>query len=118
MPAAAANTGGWAGRPCHEDGARVPRGSIHAFDHSRREAAERADVAAAVPGVRLAGRAADGFVALEEAGDKSLARERRQAHAAGLAVLDELPPLWVVWIDHFEHRARLRGVVNDFVSLV
>ena len=49
-------------------------------------------------------------------GHEELLRQRRQLHAAGLAVLDDL--VRVVEVDDLDHRARLRRVVGDLVVVV
>ena len=64
-------------------------------------------------GIRAAGPLALGLVALEEARHEELLRQRRQPHAAGLAVLDQLVGL--IGIDDLDHRARRRRVVDDRV---
>ena len=57
-----------------------------------------------------------GFVALEEARHEEFLRQRRQPHAAGLAVADQSRR--IVGIDDFEHRARHRRVVDDRVVVL
>src|SRR3954452_20979417 len=65
------------------------RSSVDADRGRLREAAERTHAADPVPGEAVAGRFALAFVALEEAGDEELLRQRRQPDATGLSVLDQ-----------------------------
>ena len=85
--------------------------SIDAFHHGGPEPGERADIAGPVPGVRLAGRAADGFVAFQEAGDERLLRQRRQHHATHLPVIHLA--IGVVRLHDFQNGAWLRRMIGD-----
>ena len=80
---------------------------------ARLEPRERPHVANAIPRIQLARRLALGFVAFEKSRHEELPRQRRQAHAPGLAVVDD--PIRLVGIDHFDHRARRRRIVDDGV---
>ena len=77
---------------------------------------ERSHVAHAIPGIQLARRLALGFVALEKPRHEELPRQRRQPHAPGLAVVDD--SIGLVGIDHFDHRARRRRVIDDGVVVL
>src|SRR6266550_8287229 len=86
---------------------------VHSDRRRRREYPIRADAADAVPGKLVARRLALAFVALQKPRHEELLRERRQLHAAGLAVAYH--PVGIVEVDHFDGRAWLRRVVRDLV---
>src|SRR5678815_5688847 len=85
--------------------------SVDAFDDALLETREGPDVANAVPRIRAPGRFTLALVTLEKTRHEEFLGERRQTRPAGLAVVDDL--FRVVGIDHFDHRARRRGVIND-----
>ena len=72
-----------------------------------RQFMERPHAADSIPRVFFIRRLAFSFVALQKAGDEKFASERREFHAAGLAVVDD--PIAIVEIDDFNHGPRLRG---------
>ena len=56
--------------------------SINAFNNARSQPLERLHISSAIPWIRLARRAADGLVALEESRDEGFFCQRRKHHAA------------------------------------
>src|SRR4030095_1737552 len=78
--------------------------------------APRLHAAHAVPRILRVRLLALPLVALQEAGDEQLVRQRRQLHAARFAVRHDLH--WIVEIDNLGHRPRLRGVIADLVALL
>lgn len=84
---------------------------VDAFDDFVFHGAEGADVGDAVPGVLVAGAAAEGFVALEEAWHEEFLGEGGQLDAAPGVVLHGV--FGFFGVDDAEHGAGLWGVVGD-----
>ena len=94
----------------HYESARY-RFLIHTFDDFVFHGAEGADVGDAVPGILIARAAAEGFVALEEAGHEEFLGEGGQLDAAPGVVLDGI--FGFFGVHDAEDGAGLRGVVGD-----
>src|SRR5687767_4192726 len=89
--------------------------SIHAHHGSPTGLSIGPHSADAVPRIRLIWWFAFAFIALEEAGNKRLPGQRRQSDPPCLPVIHN--PVGIVDRDYLDHRARLRGVVADLVTV-
>src|SRR5579872_6184859 len=98
------------GRVSRDEGVECAA-SVHTLDNLRLEPGERPDVPHSVPWIQLARRLALGFVALEKPRHEELTSQRRQAHAPGFSITDDL--FGAIGIDYLDHRLGRRRIVDD-----
>src|SRR5262245_9038860 len=91
------------------------RCSIDAYGGLGGELSERTNSAHSIPWIFVVGPLALAFVPFQKAGNESLASQRGQPHAAGLAVIDD--HIRVLERDDLDDGARLRRVISDLVAV-
>src|ERR1043166_5708039 len=84
---------------------------VHSFHNRLLHRSKRTHFSDSIPGVRTARRPAQGFISFQKSRHEKLFGQGCELDPPPFAIVDAFFSL--LWIDHTQHSARLRGIVRN-----